>query len=54
MRLKMPGGFCSLQPDNRKLHQQLPRWLLIIGRFDEAEQECHRFLKRWPAIPGCC
>jgi len=41
----------ELQPDNRKLHQQLPRWLLIIGRFDEAEQECHRFLKRWPGDP---
>ena len=41
----------QLQPDNRKLHQQLPRWLLFIGQFDEAEQECHRFLKRWPDDP---
>jgi predicted Zn-dependent protease len=41
----------ELQPDNRKLHQHLTRWLLIIGRFDEAEQQCHRFLKRWPGDP---
>jgi predicted Zn-dependent protease len=41
----------DLQPDNRKLHQQLPRWLLIVSQFAEAEQECQRFLKRWPRDP---
>ena len=41
----------KLQPDNRKLNQQLTRWLMIVGRFDEAEQECQRFLQRWPDDP---
>jgi tetratricopeptide (TPR) repeat protein len=43
----------ALQPDNRKLHQHLTRWLLTIGEFDfkEAEQECQRFLQRWPGDP---
>jgi predicted Zn-dependent protease len=41
----------ELEPDNRKLRQQLPRWLLILGRFPEAEQECRRFLSTWPGDP---
>jgi tetratricopeptide (TPR) repeat protein len=41
----------EMQPENRKLHQQLPRWLMILGRFQEAEQECRRFLKAWPDDP---
>jgi len=41
----------DLQPDNRKLHQQLPRWLLIDSQFAEAEKECQRFLNRWPGDP---
>jgi tetratricopeptide (TPR) repeat protein len=41
----------ELQPGNQKLHQHLPRWLLITGQFDEAEQECQRFLQRWPGDP---
>jgi tetratricopeptide (TPR) repeat protein len=41
----------ELQPDNRKLHQQLPRLLLTVGQFDEAEQECQRYLQRWPDDP---
>jgi tetratricopeptide (TPR) repeat protein len=41
----------QLQPENRKLHQQLTRWLMIVGQFDEAEQECRRFLERWPGDP---
>jgi tetratricopeptide (TPR) repeat protein len=41
----------ELQPDNRKLRQQLPRWLLILGRFQEAESECQRFLHSWPDDP---
>jgi tetratricopeptide (TPR) repeat protein len=40
-----------LQPDNRKLNQDLTRWLLIVGDFDEAEQECRRYLQRWPGDP---
>ncbi len=41
----------ELEPDNRKLRQQLPRWLLIMGRFEEAEEECQRFLRAWPDDP---
>ena len=41
----------ELQPENRKLRQQLPRWLMILGRFEEAEQECRRFLQTWPDDP---
>ena len=41
----------ELDPDNRKLRQQLPRWLMIMGRFEEAEQECQRFLRLWPDDP---
>jgi len=41
----------ELQPDNRKLRQQLPRWLMILGRFQEAESECRRFLHSWPDDP---
>ena len=41
----------KLQPDNRKLNQQLTRWLEIVGEFNEAEQECHRFLQLWPGDP---
>jgi len=39
-----------LQPDNRKLNRDLTRWLLIVGDFDDAEQECRRYLQRWPDV----
>src|SRR5262249_22826415 len=41
----------KLQPDNRKLHRQLPRWLVFIGDFEDAESECQRFLAKWPNDP---
>jgi tetratricopeptide (TPR) repeat protein len=41
----------GLQPDNRTLARQLPRWLMITGRFEEAEQESSRLLAVWPGDP---
>ena len=41
----------QLQPDNRKLHQQLTYWLLTDGQFVEAEKECQQFLRRWRDDP---
>jgi tetratricopeptide (TPR) repeat protein len=41
----------ELQPNNRGLARQLPRWLMILGQFDEAEEECHRLLRIWPDDP---
>jgi predicted Zn-dependent protease len=38
----------TLRPDNKELHQHLTRWLLSMGQLEESEQECKRFLERWP------
>jgi Tfp pilus assembly protein PilF len=41
----------QLDPNDRKLNQRLPLWLLTLSWFDQAEQECQRFLRRWPGDP---